>query len=328
MPQKRMSTTDFKVKVFNKHKNKVEIISDYKGGIKPIKFIYHCSVHGDTYKTINAKNILAKSFQPCDECRKELQSIKAKQSLSKDDSYFYERLKTYVESKGGKLISKKWTYAKDTYTIQCNEGHIFKSTADSLVNKPQWCPYCSGRRGDFENEINSIIKQKNGTLLSHYKSANTYVKVKCNIHNYVWNVMPLNIKKGKWCPICNLPYSEKVVYDYLIKNKYNMEVQYTFDNLISKKKEKLKFDFAILNQDNKLLGLIEVDDVEHRYNTKDPKRIKARLRDKKKDEYCKSNNIPLFRMIYKNNIEKFREYDWYYMYIDKQLKDYLIQIHM
>jgi len=322
-----MSTKEFKIKVFNKYGDKINILSDYTGGTKPIEFIYHCDKHGDIYKTINAKNILAKSFQPCNKCTKELQSEKAKIAKSKDEQYFYNKLKMYVEHKGGVLLSNKWTYAKDKYKVKCQNEHIFEATADRLMNKPTWCPYCSHHAGDFENEVKQIVHKQNGQLLSRYQNAVTHVRVKCNIHNYEWDIMPLNIKKGRWCPICNLPYSEKVVYDYLIKNKYQVVTQYSFDDLRGKKKEKLKFDFAILNNNNELLGLIEVDDVEHRYNTKDPKRIKARLRDRKKDEYCKIHDMPLFRMIYKNNVYKYQEYNWYYQYIHEQLQKYLIQIH-
>ena len=62
--------------------------------------------------------------------------------------------------------------------------------------------------------------------------------------------------------------------------------------------KKLRFDFAIINKDNNLLWLLEVDDVEHIYNHKTPRRIRARERDKVKDNYCEVHKIPLYRMIY------------------------------
>ncbi|QPW56475.1 hypothetical protein IRP61_11405 (plasmid) [Clostridium botulinum] len=63
------------------------------------------------------------------------------------------------------------------------------------MNKPTWCPYCSHHAGDFENEVKQIVHKQNGQLLSRYQNAVTHVRVKCNIHNYEWDIMPLNIKK-------------------------------------------------------------------------------------------------------------------------------------
>lgn len=322
---RKNSTEEYKEKVFKKYGDKVNILSEYNGGTSPIDFVYYCEEHGEIYKTINAKNILAKSFSPCGECTREIQSKKAKSSLKYDKSYQYNRLVDYVTSKGGKVITKEWTTAKSIYEIDCgNPNHPnFFVTADSLINKPQWCPYCCGRKGNFENEIKDIIHSKNGELLSKYINSNTHVKVQCNKHNYIWDIMPLNIKKGRWCPVCSMVYSEKVVYDYLINNNYQIKVQYGFDDLVGKNNEKLKYDIAILNKFDKLIGLIEVDDVEHRYNTKQPRRIEARNRDKQKDRYCEENNIKLFRLQFYNNNKEFLNYNWYYKYIKNSLCNFL-----
>lgn len=324
MPQHRMTTEEFKNKVYTKHGDKVEILSEYIGQTEPIDILYHCEKHGDIYKTLNAKNIFGISFQPCKECDLEKKSISGHNKF-KTKEELYKRLKKYIEEQGGNLISKKWTKAKDDYMIECGEGHIFITTADCLLGKKQWCPYCYGRKGDFQEEIENIVESKNGILLSRYSSAKTHVKVRCNIHNYEWEITPSNLRKGRWCPICNLPYSEKVVYDYLINNKYIFKIQYTFDDLKSENDELLKFDFAILDNLNNVLGIIEIDDQEHRYNTKQPRRLKSRERDIQKNKYCKNNKIPIFRLEYKLN-KKYLSYDWYYNYINNTLYTYLIKI--
>lgn len=328
MPQHKMTTEEYKKKVFKKYGDKVEILSEYNGGTEPINILYHCKFHGDTHKTLNAKNIFAKSFQPCDKCNSELKSAKGHGKPLKNKEYYYNKLNEKIHDKGGRLLTDKWTTAKDNYKIMCDKGHIFITTADCINSKNQWCPYCYGRRGDFESYIREIIESKDGILLSQYINQNTHVKVKCNKHNYIWDIMPLNLKKGRWCPICNLPYSEKVVYDYLINNNYKIQIQYTFNNLKSEKDELLKFDFALLDEDSNLLGLIEVDDNEHRYNTKQPRRIKARERDNMKNKYCEDNNIQLFRLPY--DIYKYKsigDYKWYFDYIHNSLNDFLTNIN-
>jgi len=323
MPQKQATTKVFKERIFNKLNNKVEILSEYNGGTEPIDLVYHCEKHGDKYKTINAKNILSKSFQPCDECNSERKSKAGTGKNLKDKQSYYDKLKKKIEAHGGKLITKQWTKAKDDYEIICEKGHAFTTTADCINSKNQWCPYCSGREGDFEKEINDIAKSKNGVILEHYVNATTHVKAKCNIHNYEWDIMPMNIKKGRWCPVCNLPYSEKVVYDYLTDNNYNIKIQYTFDDLKSENDEFLKFDFVIMDKLENILFLLEVDDNEHRYNTKQPRRIKARERDGMKNDYCIKNNIKLFRMKYDIYEDKrIYEYNWYYEYIKNEINKF------
>lgn len=331
MANPRRSTEQFKEDVFKKHDNKVEILSEYLGDTKPIDFVYHCEKHGDTYKTMNAKNIFGKSFQPCKQCDKELKSLKGKMRAKHNDkNYYLKRLQDYCNSMGGRLISTEWTTAKDLYEVDCgNPDHPnFWSNADSLVNKPQWCPYCSGRNGDFNTKYKKIIESKDGRMLSNYVDGKTHIKIKCNKDGYEWGMYPSNIIKDRWCPICNLPYSERVVYDYLVNTypEYKIIVQYGFDNLRGKTNELLKYDFAILNYKYNLLCLIEIDDEEHRYNHKQERRVKARQRDKIKDQYCLDNNIKLFRLEYHNN-KNFKDYDWYYQYIHNNLKDFLFKLN-
>ena len=330
MGVKLQSTDTYKQKVFAKRGDKVEILSEYLGGTEPIDFVYHCEKHGDTYKTLNAKNVTASCFQPCKQCDLELKSQKAKVAI-KDKGYQYRRLQEYCRSMGGELISTEWTIAKDLYEVDCKvDGHPnFFSNADSLLNKPQWCPACYGRTGEFQKEMEDIVNSKNGTLLGTYEGAGIHLSVTCNEHNYTWDIMPLNLRKGRWCPICNLPYSEKVPYDYLVDTypNYNIRVQYTFDDLMGENGEHLKYDFGILDDDNnKLLGLVEIDDEEHRYNHTQPRRVRARERDHIKDKYCEDNNIPLFRLEYYNGKDIFKDRDWYYNYIHKNLNEFLNSI--
>lgn len=312
----------FVEKVKNYHGDKVEILSKYNGSEKPIDIVYHCKEHGDTYKTINAKNICKSYFLPCKQCQNIHKSEKGfGNSHSKE--YFLKRLQDYCVSQGGKLISTEWTRAKDLYEVKCGnpEHPTFWSNADSLVNKPQWCPYCSGREGNFEDDIKEIIKSKGGELLSGYVNASNYVKVKCIKHNYEWDILPNNIKKGRWCPICSMVFSEKVVWDYFTNNLCNIRPQYTFDDLLGDNSEKLKYDFGILNNRGQLVYLVEVDDEDHRYNHLiSVQKAKVCERDIIKNNYCTDNNIKLHRMDVPFKREKRWDYEDYYRYINTELK--------
>ena len=233
----------------------------------------------------------------------------------------------YCKEHGGYVLEKEWTRAKDTYHFKCeNPKHpVFETTADALYSGEHWCPYCSGRSGDFETELVEICKSKDGELLSNYSDASTYVSVKCNKHNYIWNILPGNIKKGRWCPICSMGFNEKVVWDYFKNMQCNIKIQYTFDDLVGENNEKLKYDFAVLDRNNNLVYLVEVDDEEHkdRHFDNSPRQIqrqKAIVRDRIKDDYCKIHSIPLYRMeVPFRGFNKW-EYHDYYRYINTELK--------
>lgn len=236
----------------------------------------------------------------------------------------------YCKERGGQVLETEWTRAKDQYHFKCEnpEHPVFVTTADALYSGEHWCPYCSGRAGDFQTEIEKICEEKDGKLLSEYKNSMSYVTVRCKKHNYVWDILPNNIKKGRWCPICNMGFNEKTVYDYLTNMYCNFEIQYSFDDLMGDNNEKLRFDFAILNSNNSLVYLIEVDDEEHkdRHLGNSPRQIqrqKAMQRDIQKNEYCKEHNIPLYRM--EVPFRGFNKWDYedYYRYINTELKRFV-----
>lgn len=110
----------------------------------------------------------------------------------------------------------------------------------------------------------------------------------------------------------------------LVKDKYDIIPQYSFNDLRYKdENELLRFDFAILNKDKTLKMLIELDDEEHRYNHKSERRLIAKERDYKKNEYCKLNNIQLYRHERPFRLNNKWDYNEYYDYIYKELKNIL-----
>lgn len=91
--------------------------------------------------------------------------------------------------------------------------------------------------------------------------------------------------------------------------------EYSFYDLLTEKGNKMRFDFAILDEQGELLGLIEYQgDIHFKYNnrnkswnTKDAYEIRVE-RDRTKEEYCKEKNIKLYYITYLDNIrEKLEE---------------------
>lgn len=103
-------------------------------------------------------------------------------------------------------------------------------------------------------------------------------------------------------------WGEFQIKEILDKTKMKYIQEYSFDNLKSIKNKKLRFDFAIFDKDDKMLCLIEYDGRQHfeyKENWKISKEdwISLRENDKIKNEYCKDNNIPLYRINYLDDIQ-------------------------
>lgn len=323
---KIFTTEMYKEKVYNKYGDKLEVISEYTGSLNKITVKHNCDIHGIQIKTLNAKNVFSKSFCLCPVCVElaRLESIRKPKPSSQD---MFDKLNTYVKDNDGILINTEWNTYKGYYTVKCKNGHTFTTTADSLLNKKQWCPYCSGRKGDFNSIYNDHIIAKDGIMMSEYVNGKTHISVKCNKHNYIWDILPCNITKGRWCPVCSLPYSEKVMFDYLIDKGLKVRVQYKFSDLKSNKGEYLRFDFAILDNNDNLLLLIEVDDKEHRGNPKEERRIISMNRDVIKNNYCNDNNIQLARVVFDSFDKEIKIYDNYYKYIDNKIKYIISEVN-
>ena len=91
-----------------------------------------------------------------------------------------------------------------------------------------------------------------------------------------------------------------------ILNQMNIKFipQYSFDDLKSDKGWKLRFDFGIVDNDNNLIALIEYQGVQH--FVEQPMgfgKYEREISDKLKQEYCDVNNIPLFEIVYDDDIE-------------------------
>ena len=299
--------------------DKVEILSEFNGKERPITICYHCEKHGDTIKIINAKNVFNKNFNPCKKCLTEKKRV----SHTIDKNVLYQRLVDYCNSRGGSVVETEWTTAKTVYHFQCgNPNHpIFESTADSLMNGKHWCPWCYGRSGNFEKEIDDIITAKGGIKIGKYVNAATPIRIKCIKHNFEWDMTPCNIKKDRWCPICNMGLSEKAVWDWYKERNINVVPQYTFEDLSGELNNKYRFDFAILSENNDLEYLLEIDDESHRGNS--DKYAHVRESDRLKDAYCELHNIKLIRIPISYSKLRVMPEEWYRTFISEKLSDVL-----
>ena len=105
---------------------------------------------------------------------------------------------------------------------------------------------------------------------------------------------------------CLLSWPEEEIAHFLTTYNINFQRQYTFKDLCSEKNSRLRFDFAILDINNALLGLIEYQGEQHTKPIEGwggQEGFEKIIRhDNMKKQYCKQNNIPLLCLNKNNNI--------------------------
>ena len=96
---------------------------------------------------------------------------------------------------------------------------------------------------------------------------------------------------------------EELVASFLVDNDIKFIKEYSFDDLRNKSGNLLRFDFAILNDNNDLLMLIEYQGAQHYIDCGKYGLYQREYSDPMKRKYCKSHNILLYEIKYDDNLE-------------------------
>lgn len=107
---------------------------------------------------------------------------------------------------------------------------------------------------------------------------------------------------------------EQKIYDILESNNINFTVEKSFDDCLNKDNtKKLRFDFAIFDNNNKIKCLIEYQGEQHYFANdffdKNDNLEKRQEKDQIKRDYCLKNNIKLIEIPYTD----FSKLDWGYL---------------
>ena len=142
-------------------------------------------------------------------------------------------------------------------------------------------------------------------VLSYDKSINEnpYWKVRCNNCNKEYSVSGDALKRQISCGCISSP-GEKKISELLSQHGIVFTPQKTFEGLVGKNNNKLRFDFAIY-MDGKLSHLVEMQGIQHYYNVFGipEEEYKYRLSlDEAKRQWCKENKIPLVEIKYDEEI--------------------------
>lgn len=170
-----------------------------------------------------------------------------------------------------------------SYWFKCDIcPHEFQSTPWDIDKgddgKGSWCPYCCKQSKKFCNDAECMHCFKK-SFASHERMRNwaptntddpRYLTRGSNKPKYDFICddghsfsMALNsitcVTKKQWCPYC-VNKTEKIMYDFLEKNYYDIETQAEFDWCINSQTGKFyRFDFHLLNSNK----IIEIDGLQH-----------------------------------------------------------------
>lgn len=206
-------------------------------------------------------------------------------------------------------------YVNITTRIKCRckkHGIISNKTPKEILSG-RGCVQCGLEKlsacNTLSNEeyIESVKKiNPDITVLGNYISGEEDILVKCNKCGHEWSQKARNFSSYyRICPLCGGYSGEILVSNFLNNFKFKYKQQYRFNDCIDKRP--LPFDFAILDENDKVLCLIEYDGEGHfspvtimkmPYKEADNAFKNTVKHDMIKDLYCEENNIPLIRIPY------------------------------
>lgn len=255
-----------------------------------------CDCGNEIIKTGEFLTRECKTIRDCG-CTKKEKNVKEQQEKWNKENYL-------AGKKFGKLtvikyLNKGGKYGK-IWLCKCDCGNEVEVGTANLKNGHKTSCGCA--------RMKDLTNQKFGKLTALYplekkESKDSFIwHCQCDCGNEK-DVLGYNLTKGliQSCGCINYSIGEFNIDKILNQNHIKFISQYTEPQL-----KKKRFDFAILNDDNQIIRLIEFDGQQHYeerkgfWNSNNPKQdlIELQQRDKEKNQYAKEHNIPLVRIPY------------------------------
>lgn len=209
-------------------------------------------------------------------------------------------------------IIGNYTGYNEPISCECNDcGNKWNTTPASL-RTGSGCPVCGrikcaiSRRMPEEEFIRKVYNNNPDIeVISTYLGFSNPVTCRCKIDGTVFTVSSARnlLYENVQCPFCSTSKAEKELFNILKEYGYNYIFHYKFDDC--RYIHTLEFDFAVFDDNDNLLYLIEYDGEQHYkpidFAGKGPEWAQKQLeivqiRDNIKTEYCYKNGIPLIRI--------------------------------
>jgi len=226
------------------------------------------------------------------------------------------------------------------FFFQCDVttcGHIFKSSLDHVVGRGDWCPFCANppkKLCDAEDCVACFTKslaswmattehglKKDCWDLGLNKKTPRQVFQQCNAKFFFrcdnkrcgrdfQSSLNMVVGQGCWCPFCASSKGNKALSqslrnqlsDFIQAGDCKIQSEASFPNCIGSRGQCMRFDFAVVFVDGKVL-LIEFDGMQHfeyvaqfHRSVKDLQR--QRLHDMMKTKFAIESGATLVRIAY------------------------------
>lgn len=182
-------------------KNNGKLISrSYLGIFEKLEF--ECQ-HG--HRFLKAPTKIIHRGQWCPKCSLQTQRDRGKK-LRKPVS----RLRQLAEQHDGQLLSEKSLGSHRKHLWTCRFGHEFAATPANVL-KGRWCPVCakSKIRERHKHRFEEMVAGRGGQIINgEYHHSREKVTLRCMV-GHTWEVMPVSIRSGSWCPTCARMKSKK-----------------------------------------------------------------------------------------------------------------------
>lgn len=289
---KKYNTEEFIVKAIKKHGN----VYDYSRvnfihTKKPVEII--CKTHGVFLQIPNGHL----NGYGCKKCATDINSKRKKYS---HDVFIQKAILKH----GNKFDYSLTIYKNSTSKIKiiCPKHGVFEQRAVShLLFGCNQCENNYISKKEFINNSSKTHYNKYDYTQVEYKTSASKVKIVCPEHG-VFEQRAYHHMKGTGCPNCKTSNGVNAIKQILFSMNFEFITEHRFENC--KLKNTLPFDFYLPNYNT----CIEFDGEQHfkpmGYKSGKKKFEKTIKTDNIKNEFCKNNKINLFRINYKENVEK------------------------
>ena len=263
-----------------------------KSGRTAIK--WRCLCDCGNYTEVTTANLNNGHTSHCEKCASAITGMKHRKNI--------------IGQKYGKLIVKEMIYnynntnrTKCLCDCECGNTDILKNPYDITSGKIISCGCVKGI-----SQRTKMVGNKYGKLIvieEMFDEDKPKVLCKCDCGNtIILDRHDVLTRHTNSCGCLTRSLREEFIEQILIDNKIKYKTQYTFSDCKSENNYVLRFDFAIFNEENSLIQLIEYDGQQHFHPIDGWGGEKAYCeiinRDNIKNEYCNRNNIKLLRLPY------------------------------
>lgn len=287
----------------NGHSDVVELVStEYEGATTDKYLKWKCLLCGNEFKRSWNDMQHENKNKYCFDCSRKLNCTPTNHDL-KD---------VFIEN--GYTLLSEYKGANKYVDVMDEDGYKYRTTRNSFIKNGKPLPIVASNPYVIENIKNYIkLNNINVELLSdkftNSKDFNLeFLCLECGENTFVTNWNNFTCQDKIRCDKCSKKQSissykvEKILKEFNVNYKKEYRIN-ECRNILP-----LPFDFAIFDN-NKLLGLIEVDGEQH-YNpstygfgnvSEDEVEIRfkeQKIRDNIKTNYCVDNNIPFLRISY------------------------------